>query len=106
MLEIFSESYKIAKKFVSDKIGKYQMATFGDLKKACCAGCSADPSRCITSSRQKPTIQQNSRLVLNKYSNLDALHDLESVKKYKLSLFYDWKHYLKPFGRDGAVNIF
>ena len=33
MLEIFSESNKIAKFYVSDKIGKYHMATFVSKKK-------------------------------------------------------------------------
>ena len=38
--------------------------------------------------------------------DFDALQDLESLKKCQHSLFYDWKHHFKPFGRDGAVKIF
>ena len=27
------------------------------------------------------------------YSNLDALPDLESLKRWKYGFFYDWKHH-------------
>ena len=37
---------------------------------------------------------------------MDALWDLESLKKLWHSLFYDWKHHLEPLGRGGAVKIF
>ena len=31
---------------------------------------------------------------INPFSHLDAVQDLESLKKFQYSLFYDWKHHL------------
>ena len=45
-------------------------------------------------------------VTLEPIQRLGALQDLECLKKGQYSLFYEWKHHFKPFGRDGAAKIF
>ena len=61
-----------------------------------------------TEASQIGKIHQFSEIVvtLEPVMQFYALCDLESPKKNLHSLFSDWKHYLEPLGRNGAVKIF
>ena len=45
-------------------------------------------------------------VTLEPIQRLGALQDLDYLKKVQYSLFCEWKHNFKPFGRGGATKIF
>ena len=69
---------------------KVMWGTCLNINKPAAKAAGADPSRWNSTSRQNPLIQQNPRNFLTK----TAIQDLESLRKWPFSLFYDWKHHL------------
>ena len=74
-------------------------------KQACCAGCRRRPFPMQLPQKEKSTPSVKWPYILNQWSNFDALWDLESSSSLWHSLFYNWKGYLQPFGRGGAVGL-
>ena len=73
-------------------------------KKPAAQAAGADPSRCNSSNRQTQPTSANLLKPMTQQWDWDVLLDIECPKLVRHSLFYDWRSYLKPFGRGGFIN--
>ena len=76
-----------------------------DRNKPAAQAAGTDPSWCNFTYRRSLPHPAKSLYLLNQWCNFDVLRDLERSFLVRNSLFYNWKRYLKPFGRGSAVGV-
>ena len=69
-------------------------------------GAGADPSRCNSTNRLNPPIQQNCRNSWTSYAIWIPFKIYNLLKFSNIVDFFDWKHHLQLLGRVCAIKIF